>query len=151
MPLTADQVTPGIRRAVELVCCRIGPYRLTTGRGWDSFARGCGLADAASTAGVHFAVGDEAHVLGVLERAAVNERIAFITPGSVRPASTWRRWRQGTRYLDPTKALWHAGWSPLSVHRVDVRRGESIVEVVIGDARPRPAELLGRSAFDDTD
>lgn len=151
LTLAADQVTPAIRRAVELVCCRVGRHRLTAGRGWDVFARSCGLTDTASDTGVLFAVGDQQHVLGVLDRARVDDRVAFIMVGSVRPASAWRRWRRGTRHLDPTKALWRAGWSPLSVHRVDVPRGRSIVEVVIGDARPRPGSLLGRSAFDDAD
>jgi hypothetical protein len=151
LTLAADQVTPQVRHAAELVCCRIGPHRLATGRGWGAFARSCGLSDAAVDDGVLFAVGDQAHVLSTLERARADERVGFVMVGFVEPASPWRRWRKGTRYLDPTKALWRAGWSPLSVHRIEVARGRSIVEVVIGDARPRPAALLGRSAFDDAD
>ncbi|MEM7092020.1 MAG: hypothetical protein AAF567_03370 [Actinomycetota bacterium] len=153
------QVVRAVLDAVELTRQRTaayGGFRPRVAPGWEAFAEHAGLVgDPAADTGepaVPVAVGPNQHIVRVFADVAGDgvERAGFVSWSVVRPVSRLRRLLRpsATRHLDATAKIWHAGWTPLAVARIDVVIGSDLVELVIGDARPRPELLRGRSYFD---
>lgn len=144
-PLLPGHATADVHRFVDVLRARLGEHELVVADGWEAFAGACGARSRDSVSGAApLVIGP---VEAVIEQLQVDgfsgQAIGFVMPAAIKPP-LWKR--APARFLDPTRALWRAGWSPLAIERVDVPGDDGVIEVVIGNARPTPASV---SAFDD--
>ena len=93
------------------------------------------------TSAVVVSIGPVATLLEQLAASADTGAVGFVMPAAFR-RRFWQR--EPTRFLDPTRELWMADWSPLAIERIDVPGADARIEVVVGHARPTPTPLIGR-------
>lgn len=158
-PLLPVQVTPELRATVDAMVERLPAgvaLEVRVAAGWSPFARALGFDPSAPPDGedmagtpVIVAVGPIALAVASFAESEASGAAGFVAPAAFRR----RRWqRQPTVFLDPTMAVWAAGWTPIALDRVDVAGADATVEVVVGRARPTPVRsTIEASALDDAD
>ncbi len=121
------------RNRVELLAQQFGTVRVDAGPRWQPLARQIDLAAIESPDGAALIFGAPASVLRHAANAA--DDFGFVTP----VAQITRWWQREPSWRDDTTlALWHAGWSPLTVDRLLVSTAAATIEFVIGSARRTP-------------
>lgn len=134
-------VTPAMQVAVDGLVSRLGTFVLASSPAWQPFARSLGLepgtrdeAGEPDRAGPALVVGSPADLL----RHSTTEQDEFGFVVVVGQTARW--WQRSPSWADETTLdLWSAGWTPVAIDRTLTTKGDTVVEFVIGNARPTPS------------